>query len=98
VQKEEHREIFTKLWCTNQIRAPTKIEKLQNNTHTRDEVFPPVVVSVSKSSQFRFQPKERMKLYIFNENKRSGTHILKYPVVSFLPKHPNSGKPNNLEE
>jgi hypothetical protein len=31
-----------------------KTEKLQNNTHTRDGVFPPVVVSVSKSSLFRF--------------------------------------------
>jgi len=56
------------------------------------------MVSVSKSSLFRFQPKERMKLYFFNENKGSGTDILKYMAVPFLPKHPNSSKPNNPEE
>ena len=72
VQKEEHPKIFTELWCTHQNRAPNKQhKKLHNNTHTRDGMLPPVVVSVIKSSLLRFQPKERLKFNFFNEHKRS---------------------------
>jgi len=75
-----------------------KTYKLQKNIHTKNMVFPPIVVRISKSRMFRFKPNEGMKLHFFNENKMIGNRTIKYPVVPFLPKHLNSDKPNNPEE
>lgn len=49
--------------------------KLQTDTHTKNGVFPPIVVIISKSHMFRFQPKERMKLHFFKENEVSRNRI-----------------------
>jgi len=75
-----------------------KSHKLQKITHTKNEVFPPIVVRIIKSHLFRFKPMEGMKLHLFNENKVIGNCTIKYPIVPFLPKHPNSDKPNNRKE
>ena len=38
-------------------------QKLQENTHTRDGVFPPIMVRIDKIHLFGPQPQERIKLY-----------------------------------
>jgi len=48
VQKEKHRRIFTKS-LYQQKKQPKQNKKLQKNTHTRNGVFPPVVVGITKS-------------------------------------------------
>jgi len=70
-----------------------KVKKLQKNM-----VFPPIVVNISKSHLFRFNPKEGMKLHLFYKSKMIGNRTIKYPIVHFLAKHPNSDKPNNRKE
>jgi len=40
--------------------------KSQPNTHTKNGVFPPIVVIISKNHLFWFQLKEIMKLRFFN--------------------------------
>jgi len=56
------------------------------DTQTKSGVFPPIVVSIRKNHLLRFQPKEGVKLHLFNENEVSGNRILKYPAIHFLPK------------
>jgi hypothetical protein len=96
VQKENTGKYIQSYGAKN--RAPLNTNRLQTNTHTKNGVFPPIVVRISKSHLFRFQPKEGMKLHFFNESKVSGSRILKYPTVPFLLKNPNSNKPNNSEK